>query len=61
MRVGDKVRFTPCCYPGTREEARKVTGTIVEIHWAHRWARVRYTNAAGQALYETFKITPIYR
>ena len=57
--MGDKRRFVP----GTNVEksagfgeilGREVTGTVVQVHEAHRWARYAYETAQGTG-YECFK------
>lgn len=71
MKLGDKIRFTPSAFMDIDEGKNKnawavvcgvesqVTGTVVQIHRAHSWARVEY-ELFGKKYYETFK-TPIIR
>lgn len=56
--IGDTVRFRPAAtldhsagFP--QELGVTVTGTVVQIHSAHRWYRVRY-ELAGRAAFECF-------
>lgn len=63
MRIGDKVTFVPAGFieykahnsmipPGTKI---RVTGTVVGIHKAHRYCRVKF-EVHGYTMYECFKI-----
>ena len=57
--VGDKFRFIPSCNAentnGFGEVLRvEVTGTVVQVHEAHRWYRASYDTPQG-VQHETFK------
>jgi len=59
--IGDLKTFAPHGFynfenPQQMRAAVKVTGTVVEIHQAHRWYRVRYQlPEGGPYYYECFK------
>lgn len=60
IEVGDKVRFVPCAnYDHSAGFAdilmREVTGTVVQVHEAHRWYRVEYERGGARG-YECFKL-----
>ena len=50
MKIGDKISFVPSAFFGekfAKDKAahlipRRVTGTIIKIHKAHRYCRVEY-------------------
>lgn len=57
--IGDKFRFIPSCNAentnGFGEILRvDVTGTVVQVHEAHRWYRASYDTPQG-VQHETFK------
>ena len=57
--IGDKVRFKPAAFYRTRDDPVydipvEVTGTVVQIHEAHRWYRAQYS-MPGCIGHETFK------
>ena len=57
--IGDKFRFIPSCNAentnGFGEILRvDVTGTVVQVHEAHRWYRAKYDTPQG-VQHETFK------
>lgn len=57
--VGDKIRFKPCANADKSAGfgeilGAKVTGTVVQVHEPHRWARAAYETPQGTR-YECFK------
>ena len=63
MKIGDKISFVPSAFFGekfAKDKAahlipRRVTGTIIKIHKAHRYCRVEY-QVHNYTLHECFKI-----
>ena len=63
MKIGDKISFVPSAFFGekfAKDKAahlipRRVTGTIIKIHKAHRYCRVEY-QVHDYTLHECFKI-----
>lgn len=60
MHIGQEITFTPHAWIDAKsgrwgDIPVKVTGTIVYINRAHRYARVAYKTADGTTAYECFK------
>lgn len=65
LNVGDTLTFIPAAYSSgmsngseasiERIEQSKVTGTVTEINWKHRWFRVEYKPRYDRKQYECFK------
>ena len=63
MKIGDKISFVPSAFFGekfAKDKAahlipRRVTGTIIKIHKAHRYCRVEY-QVHDYTLHACFKI-----
>ena len=62
IEIGDKVRFLPGCnqdhsagFDGALR--REVTGTVIQVHAAHRWYRVKFklNDKPGCIGHECFK------
>ena len=62
--IGSSYRFLPACFqiqsgnpmslPFQAPDSLYVTGTVVQVHAAHRWFRVEYENRNGK-MHECFK------
>ena len=59
--IGDKMRFIPHAFvqykqPEARLAELHVTGTVTQVHRAHRWVRVEYRMpGVAWPCYECFK------